>query len=239
MKTYKKVMSFGCSFTEGGGLNGTVFQNYLKGKIDTRREVPTDEHITFMKNNCYPAYLSQYLNCEFENYAESRSSNGLILKKLYENTSCIDDGTNILITIQTTLLSRIMLYIDKTSEYLTMNNLEEIPDNIRRYYKQYLTEFYNQEVEFKKLMQNIDVYTSYLQKKNFDVVWMLYETAYIPAESKTMMCFDDTDLSRYISDNNLRLADLPDYPEFDTHFSLNGNKKIADKIVEHLGKYYD
>lgn len=238
MKTYKRVLSFGCSFTEGGGLNSPVYQHYLNGIVNTHDNDVKKDYIEYMKQNAYPAYLAKLLDCPHDNHGTSRSSNGLILKKLYENTCNIEDGTDILVTIQTTLLSRIMLYLDSSKKFLTINNLEDLPDNIKKYYKTYLKNFYNKQIEFNKLIQNIDVYTAYLKQKNFDIVWMMYETDSTIDESPTLLTFDDVDLSQFISKERLRLADLPNFPVNDTHFSVEGNKVIADRIVKHLEKYY-
>lgn len=238
MKQYNKILSFGCSFTEGGGLNSPAYHNYLQGITRKGDNDVKPEYIEYMNANAYPAQLAKILDCEFENYGTSRSSNGLIFKKLYERTSDIQDGTNTLVTIQTTLLSRIMLYLDKEDEFITMNNFDGLPNSVAKYYETYLREFFNRSVEFKKLIQNIDVYTAYLRSKNFDVVWMMYETVDSVSESSTMLSFDGRNLSEFIGENKLRLADLPDFPVNDTHFSVEGNGVVAERIVKHLEKYY-
>lgn len=239
MKKYKKILSFGCSFTEGGGLNSPIYHNYLNGIINKNDTTPSQEHNEYATANAYPAQLANMLGCEFNNCATSRSSNGLILKTLYEQTCNIEDGSDILITVQTTLLSRIMLYLDKSKEFLTMNNFENLSKEAREYYKLYLKNFFNEDIEFKKLMQSKDVYTAYLQKKNFDVVWLMYDTDNTDIQSTTTLMFDNTDLSQFIAKERLRISDLKDFPVNDTHFSVEGHCVIADRIFKHLEKNYD
>ena len=239
MKRYKKIMSFGCSFTEGRGLNDPFYHEYLSGNRNINNAEDTHRYIDYMYNNSYPAYLARNLNCDFDNFGLSRSSNGCILKTLYEKTQNIENGSDLLVTVQTTLLSRIMVYDNKAAKFLTMNNFEGLSDNVKKYYKLYLRDFYNKEIEYKKLLVNVDIYTKYLQSKNIDVIWMMYETDDTLKSSKNILTFDGTDLSQFIAIQKLRLADLPNFPVNDTHFSVEGHKVIANRITEHLEAKYD
>ena len=79
MKVYKKLLSFGCSFTEGGGLNAPVYHRFLRGEdvsdhnssyFNTARskmETMLPEHIEYATYHSYPGYLSRILNCDFLN----------------------------------------------------------------------------------------------------------------------------------------------------------------------------
>jgi len=236
MKQYDKLLSFGCSFTQGAGLNSPEYHRWLK-------KHPPNEYGNYMYANAYPTQLAKMLNCEVENHGVPRASNDLIFKNVYEHTKDIKDGSNILVTMQTTLLPRIMIYSNQIEDFVTVNNLEIDDKNIKRYYTLYQKYFYNRTVVFNTLMKNIDLYTVYLQNKKIDVLWILYDADEVPDESKTMMTFDNIhyniDLCRYISTNKYRLLDLPNYPIDDSHFSVDGHRVVAEHIHSHLGKYYD
>lgn len=240
MKTYKKILSFGCSFTEGNGLETPYYHQYLSSNLGNKNNLELETaYRNYMYNNSYPAYLARNLNCDFDNFAVSGVSNSLIFKKLYEKTQNVENGNDLLVTVQTTLLSRIMVYDIKQEKFLQISNFEGILDHAKKYYEMYLRYFYNKEIEFKKLLQNIDVYTKYLQSKNIDVVWLMYEAEDSLKSSKTVLTFDGTNLAQFIANQKLRLLDLPNFPVNDAHFSVDGHKVIANRIIEHLESKYD
>ena len=113
MKQYKKIYSFGCSFTEGGGLNNQNFHRYLNGdnNYSSVPESVLPEHTEYASYHSYPRYLSRLLNCEVENYGTSRAANELIFNMAYDKISSLRDTENILVTIQTTLLSLSLIHI--------------------------------------------------------------------------------------------------------------------------------
>lgn len=240
MKTYQKILSFGCSFTEGNGLETSYYHRYLSSNLGNKNNLELETtYRDYMYNNSYPAYLARNLNCDFDNFAVSGVSNSLIFKNLYEKTQNVENGGDLLVTVQTTLLSRIMVYDIKQEKFLTISNFEGILDYAKKYYEMYLRYFYNNEIEYRNLLQNIEVYTKYLQSKNIDVVWLMYETADTLKSSKTILTFDGTDLSQFIANQKLRLLDLPNFPVNNPHFSVDGHKVIANRIIEHLKGKYD
>lgn len=240
IKKYDKLLSFGCSFTEGGGLNSPIYHNYLRGINTTDSLQITPMMETYMRDNAYPMFLAKLLDCNCFNYGVSRGSNELILKNLYEHTKDIKDGGNILITIQTSILSRIMLYSVDDLQFITINGLTpDLSKHVFEYYELYIKYFFEVNKEYEKLLQNINVYSEYLKNKNIDFVWILGDAgSNTLQESKYIISFEGSDLMSLGSTEKLRLCDLPNYPENDAHFSVDGNKIIANKILEHLEKYY-
>lgn len=233
MKKYNYLTAFGCSYTEGGGLNSPEHHRYLSGNHTLSRE----ELSTYMTKNSYPSYLAKHLNCEYINKGISRGSNELIFKMLYEYTQDIQDGTGLLICIQTSILSRILLYLENEKKFQTVNGMYG-PIYLQQYYQMYIKHFYNDDIELKKLQQNIVVYSEYLKNKNIDFIWLIGDTGgKTIMSSKNIMTFDDG-LFSFITRNKLRLCDLPKYPTTDLHASETGNEVIAQKIIEHLKEYY-
>jgi hypothetical protein len=219
---------------EGGGLNSPTHHRYLTG----RQINSTVELNSYMMKHSYPSYLAKKLNCTYINNGMSRASNELILKSLYECINTLDDTTELLVTIQTSILSRILVYLEDEQRFETVNGPIK-PTYLNEYYELYVKHFYNHEIEYKKLLQNIDLYTTYLKSKNIDFVWIIADTAdnlIIP--SKHILSFDGRGLIEFGIGNKLRLCDLSGYPTNDSHFSESGNEIIADRIVKHLEEYY-
>lgn len=227
-------MSFGCSFTEGGGLNSPSHHFYLNSNYTNNTEFLN----WYMTENSYPAQLANLMDCSYENFGISRGANELIFKMLYENTK--NTSSDVLITVQTSILSRILLYSLDTDKFETVNGLEHNPSqSITDYYEMYVKYFFNRNIEYQKLLQSIEVYTEYFKNRNVDIVWIIGESdnGFVKT-SKYIVSFENKDLHNYADNYKLRLRHLPNYPTDDSHFSENGNKIIAEKILEHLKEYH-
>lgn len=238
MKKYDVLVSFGCSFTEGGGLNNQNYHNYLNGNPILKEPLPVlDEHIEYMNYHCYPGYLSRLLDCKVENYGISCGSNELMFKNLYNRFCNYNSDEHILVTLQSTILSRMLLNFTGDDKSININGPHGVTGTAKTYYELYFTWFFNRQKEYEKLLQNLEVYTQWLKSKNIDVVWLLYETPSSLPANDCVVNLDNKTLTEYARVNNLRLSDLPNFPYSDTHLSLYGNECVANKIYQHLEKY--
>lgn len=237
MKQYKKLYSFGCSFTEGGGLNNQDIRRILDK--DPKREYSDQELKDISTYESYPGFLSRLLNCELENHGESRAGNELILNNVYDVISKLTDTSNILVTIQPSILSRILLQVPSENKQMSLNGFNDLDASKKKYYELYVCEFFNEDYSYKKLLQDIDVFTAWFKNKNIDVVWLPYEMDMnICPKNKHFVDFDNKSLCQYTFDNKLLLTDIPDFFINDKHFSPAGNETIAKKIYAHLRTYY-
>ena len=241
MKQYNKIYSFGCSFTEGGGMNNRNFHRYLNNDTNYSKipEGVLPEHQEYANYHSFPGYLSRLLNCEAENYGTSRASNELIINMAYDKISSLENTDNILVTIQTSILSRILLQLPHENKSITVNNFVNIEGSVKTYYELYVCEFFDAHYAYKKLLQEIEAYTAWFKQKNVDVIWLLYEADLkdIPTNKPHIAEFDNLDLMRFSKNNKLTITDLPKFPYDDAHFSPKGHEIIANKIFEHLKKY--
>lgn len=244
MKKYDFLISVGCSFTEGGGLNSPKYHRYLAGDspeiINNDCSGPTQFHNQYANYHSFPGYLSRMLECEFINLGKSRASNELIFKTLYKTVNdCCYQG-NVLVTLQTTVLSRILLYVLDKNDFITINGFDNLSYDVEQFYRSYITHFFDRTVEYKKLLQNIDVYSSWLKNKNIDMVWIPYDTQEPLIENRVTINFGNNDsLLGFSSDNSLMIKDLLNIPYDDRHLTELGNKTVAKKIYEHISKYYN
>ena len=107
-----KMGFFGCSFTEGGGLNSPVFNEYaIKNKLISKEY---KENYKKTRNDFrYSTLVGKDLNCEVENFGKGRSSNEYIfntevksfesLNKIKNSISNIDKDSKFILMDQSGL----------------------------------------------------------------------------------------------------------------------------------------
>lgn len=252
-------MSFGCSFTQGGGLNSQKFHAAVNNrdwnnddimKFYGHFEEILPEHMEYSNTHSFPGYLSKILNCDFINFAKSGASNDLIFKRAFEEAEKIENPQEVLLTVQASFFNRIHLQIPSIETDVNINTLDTIPhilpyrhshicDYIHQYYSLYLGYFYDEKYEYEKLRRNIELFSAYCREKNLDVVFLLYED---PQYEKRIDNSNLVDLGGYkdLSDLSYRgELTITHYTQgrfHDLHFSPEGNKKIAMLISDHLIK---
>ena len=263
MKKYKQLLSFGCSFTEGGGLGAEYHRKLdkMNGITLPNEHYDTHNYQEYMTQHSYPSFLAKKLNCDFYNYGISCGSNEIIIKTLYDvlngeldSTHMLnyredlkgkrfvseEDYENTLITIQFSLLNRIMVYLTDHHKFETINGINHDIPYINPFYKLYISHFYNQSVEYKKTLQYMDVYSTYLKSKNIDYLFTWYETpSHFIKKSKNIVSFNGYDLDGFTTQKELRIMNIEKLNFYDRHFTIEGNKIIADKFYEHICEYYD
>jgi hypothetical protein len=239
MKQYKKLYSFGCSFTEGGGMNNQNFHRYLTGRTDYTNypEAVLPEHAEYARQQSYSGYLSRLLNCDFENHGTSCAGNEFIINKAYDTINGLENTNDILVTIQTSILSRMLLQMPLEKKAVNINNLDSIDGIVKTFYKLYITDFFDHAYANKKLIQQINILTSWFQSKKIEVLWLPYDMNFENVcLTKEIITFDNSNLGNYAHKNKLTITDLPGFPYRDSHFSPDGNKHIADIIYSHIAK---
>lgn len=261
-KTYKcieKLMSFGCSFTEGGGLHNPKYFTWLVKYHPEKLENYTQSEFyqTYYTDKSYPALLANLLGCSYENHGLGCSSNELIIKTLHEKTSAIVDGSKTLITIQPTFLHRMHVYDALNNEHLRFNNMgipqgnfvKDIPS--MEYNEMYIKYFFDDIYELNKLVNNLFAIIDSLTSKNFLVLLVPYEGALslkfsfldsrylcneFISEDKTQTY---TFIAELLHQNKLCLKDLYDIQWNDSHANEQGHEQIAKSIYKHLRKHYN
>jgi len=235
MKHYDTLLSFGCSFTEGGGLNDPRYHQYIQSNI-------ANEHLDqYMLDHSYPSYLAKLLDCEFVNYGVSCAGNEFILKSVYDQCKNIDSTKSILITVQTSILSRMMLTSadDKNISY-NINSDQQYLQYIGDYYRTYIQRFYNQYREFDKLIMNVDLLQTWLKTKNIDFVFIAWESVGdVPHEYFCHSGINNGSFSKFTELKKQLISDLPNIPYVDMHATEQGNELIAREIFNYLRKKYD
>lgn len=261
MKRYDLVVGIGCSFTEGGGLDSPNYHKYINGDINyyseefqhkqkSSEELAEWEHnkkqyTEYKKNNNYISYLAKLLECEYVNLAESNSSNEFIFEKIYKYFKENDlKNKKILLITQFSIFTRRRIFFNETNEFLNLNGVDiKHPPfygdlkykNIQKYYELYITSIHNDEIYIKNLIKDIDVYNEWLERKNIDTLWLSYEDEknYL-SNIKNFIKFDNLNLNEFTEKHRLRNLDLPNFPDNDKHFSIEGHTIISEKIYKYL-----
>jgi hypothetical protein len=244
MKQYDLIVGFGCSFTEGGGLDNPNIYKFINNIDDDTIGFMHPDTIKFKKDNNYIFYLSELFKCKFVNTAESMSSNDLIFKKIYEYFSNPIQSKRILMIGQMTMFTRQHVYYDNTNEFIKLNRTEftEPPFNsndlykkLHEYYVNYLSFIYNEEVVVNNLKRDIELYDNWLKSKGIDTIWLSYDgdsSQFV--ESHNFIKFDDDNLGAWAEKNKMRIMDIPNCPVPDPHLSIEGHKEVAQRIYNKL-----
>lgn len=242
MKSYKQLLSFGCSYTEGGGLNNPLYHTLIDD-INVESKGPTEYTKKYATYHSFPGYLSRLLNCPFINYGLSCSANDLIFETVFDVCGSIEYNIakNTLVTIQTSSLSRMYLHDNLTDKAYTLNSPDArftgiMTDNIHKYYLDYITHFFNHSFEHKKVIRNAKTLRTWLKSRGFDVI--LISAEYVNKVEPPFFYFPNSNngtLVDFMHVNKLAIADIPNNTVFiDNHMTEKGNEIVANLLFNNL-----
>jgi hypothetical protein len=227
---FKKVVSFGCSFS-------CWRQDFNTGYVDE---------------------IAKRLNVPFQNYSLPGNSNDDIIFE-FNNQLSNNDLSNSLILFQTTFLTRFSYYENKLARLLTFqlpvinkNNIETdtAPSNFTLFltdedpltyldawneksdtYLNYIKYFYSDVYEYKKLLNQLYHIKNTIEKINSKVIFIYFdsfETSHPFLSEMNFVRFENNTLncSKWANDNNLTFS------ETDSHLSEKGNIVLADYIFD-------
>ena len=124
-----KIGFFGCSFTEGGGLNSPVFNEYaIKNNL-----IPKEyegEYEKTRKGFRYSTLIGKNLNCEVENFGKGRSSNEYIFNQLYKHHKKFD-----ICVVQLTIYSRRYQWDEREEKFEHINDIDNF--TLNRFNREY------------------------------------------------------------------------------------------------------
>jgi hypothetical protein len=150
-----------------------------------------------------------------------------------------EDYESTLITIQFSLENRILIYLADKHIFKSLNGTYDSLEYVNTFYKMFITHFCDSTVEYKKVLQQMDVYSTYLKNKNIDYLFTFYDT---PSSSiqknKNLVSFDGYDLNTFMDIKKIKILHDTSLGLDDSHATVEGNKLIADKFYEHLCEYY-
>ena len=227
---FKKVVSFGCSFS-------CWRQDFQTGFVDE---------------------IAKKLNVPFNNYSLPGNSNDAIIFEFNEKLRN-EDLSNSLILFQTTFLTRQSYYEEKLNKVLSFQlpivnknaiSSETVGSNYNLFsftnnpnkdldmfpekedaYKNNIKYLYNDAYEYKRLLNGLYHIKNTIEKINSKVIFIYFdsfETSHPFLSEMNFVRFENNTLncSKWIADNGLN------YSEGDLHLSEKGNIVLADYIYE-------
>jgi hypothetical protein len=241
---YDLIVGFGCSFTEGGGLDNPNVYKFIKNINDDSIGFLHIDTIEFKNKNNFIHYLSELFDCEYINFGESMSSNDLIFQKIYDYFKGNIVDKRILCIGQITMFTRQNVYYENTKEVLKLNRIEfsdpPFHNDIKykqlyEYYTNYLSFIYNEDITVSNLEKNIELYDNWLQNKGIDTLWLSYDGKPTQFnESDKFIKFDGDNLGAWSVHNKMRIMDIPNCPVPDPHLNLEGHLEVAKRIYQKI-----
>jgi len=254
-----KINFFGCSFTEGSGLNNIEYYNFLTGK-NINKNNPSDkdieETIKFKYENRYSKVVESILNIQTYNYAIGCNSNEGIFKNIIDVLNLETTNVGDVFVIQTSFFSRKFYWYEPFNIFISINTLSA-DDSPFRNKKEWMPLHelhnlniqycHNEQYEIDKLIQNIKIYNAYFESLGMKIFWIpwpdlsletndiiLNEYNYnMVKEIPNLVYFDNMSMGRYCSENKLLIFN--DYDKVqDSHKSLKGHIVIGEMIAEYL-----
>jgi len=254
------IKFFGCSFTEGGGLNNIDYYNYIetpktpltywpKDSTAEERVAIVDFLDSYKENNRFTTILEKSINTPIINLAKSQSSNDFILETLFKE---IDENTEDIYFVILSLPHRRYWYyeVDKEQHNLNMLEFSGNPFNNREshrplhtHFMNYLEYVFDLKTEIKLLTRNIKLFDSFAKSKNSKIVWSGWdfgdddihlETIHSAAEN--CLLFDDLSLKHFCIKEGLQIEAETNGLVPDNHISKYGNIVVAKKIEEYIIK---
>lgn len=225
---FKKVVSFGCSFS-------CWRQDFQTGFVDE---------------------IAKKLNVPFNNYSLPGNSNDAIIFEFNERLRN-EDLSNSLILFQTTFLTRQSYYEEKLNKVLSFQlpivnknaiSSETVGSNYNLFsftnnpnkdldmfpekedaYRNNIKYLYNDAYEYKRLLNGLYHIKNTIEKINSKVIFIYFdsfETSHPFLSEMNFVRFENNTLncSKWIADNGLN------YSEGDLHLSEKGNIILADYI---------
>ena len=209
-----KIGFFGCSFTEGGGLNSPVFNEYaIKNKLISNEY---KENYEKTQNDFrYSTLIGKDLNCEVENFGKGRSSNEYIFNQLYKHHKKFD-----ICVVQLTIYSRRYQWDEHKEKFEHINDIDNFTLNR-----------FNREYARDQVSMMINLFDS-LDKK---IYWIFHEDIPKNLKSNNLIYFEPKGhLHDFVMKNKLTFKHETNGYYDDLHYSIEGNRIIADKILEKI-----
>ena len=192
---YKRVISFGDSFTFGNDL--ADWRPGIVGVIRPKSSVTT-----------WPALVANYLNIDYECYAESGSSNSTILRTVLSTKILPTD----LVIVNWTWIDRWDFYNGKEWSTLRPSGTEDNP-MYKIYYKHFQSELWDKYETLKNIQTAFsvldNVISTAIDPLTVDTRWHCppYIKKLVDTVSKKITWFDGKGFFHWAQDKNFPISD--------------------------------
>tara|TARA_A100001515_G_C4498997_1_gene185982 strand:- start:61 stop:726 length:666 start_codon:yes stop_codon:yes gene_type:complete len=219
-----KIGFFGCSFTEGGGLNSEEFYNWgvknnliKKLNLDDYKGNFSALYDDVRRKYRFSTLVGKKLNAEVTNFGKGCSSNEFIFNQLYKHYKEFD-----VCVVQLSVYSRRYQWEETDNKFYHINDVDN-----------YTLNHFNWNYAREQVSMMIDLFDS-LNKK---IYWLFHEDIPKTCKSNNIIRFGDNGhLHDFVMRNKLTFKHETNGYYNDLHYSIKGNKIIADKISEKINE---
>ena len=163
----------------------------------------------------YSTLIGKNLNCEVENFGKGRSSNEYIFNQLYKHHKKFD-----ICVVQLTIYSRRYQWDEREEKFEHINDIDNFTLNR-----------FNREYARDQVSMMVNLFDS-LNKK---IYWMFHEDIPKNLKSNNLIYFEPKGhLHDFVMKNKLTFKHETNCYYDDLHYSIEGNRIIADKILEKI-----
>lgn len=254
------IKFFGCSFTEGGGLNNIDYYNFIESPTPLLTYWPKDstpeERVEILKfldsykeDNRFTTILANSLNIDIINLAKSQASNDYIFENLFNE---INKNTNDVYFVILSLIHRRYWYyeVDKEKHNLNMIDFNGTPFDARESYKplynhfkNYLEYIFDLKTELNSMSRYIQLFDSFAKSKDSKIIWSGWDFGddeihleTISKSAENTLLFDGLSLKHFCIKEGLQIEAETNGLVSDNHISKFGNVVVANKIKEYIIK---
>ena len=225
-----KIGFFGCSMTEGGGLNSPVWNEYaIKNNIISKEYVGRYEKLR--DDYRFSTLVGKELNCEVENLALSRNSNENIINQLYEHKDKFD-----ICVVQFSIFTRRYIWNEPENKFYNISGVDfsehpylnnEKLKPLHETYLNYVAYHHNEKYVKDHLCRYVDLFDN-LGKR---IYWIFYQPVPKMKKRSNVLYWNLVD---WANNNRLEFRHFTDGFYNDRHLSLKGNELVANKIVKKI-----
>lgn len=237
------LLTSGCSFTEGGGMDSPTMMRELGYDIPenyTNTKYLRDE---FRWSNV----VGNHFGCESVNLSISGHANDFIrrgiIKYIEENKEKLSKFKNKVCIVQASFPHRFNFEYDEqpqpyafTPQHKPPFHDKEYANELETFYKIYLKHIFDSKRFTEYYYYEVLSLFSYLKENGFHSYIIFYDDEFKSIESKlhNIIKFDGENLQHFTAETyKERFCDVIDWTG-DTHFTPNGNKLIANEIIRFL-----
>lgn len=261
-----RIGFFGCSFTEGGGLDSFEWNDYaLKNNLisddwditklisdynkehhlESRYSLVTDYRDKFKFSNL----VGEQLGYQSTNHAISCNSNDNIFNQLEDNLSKYD-----IFIVQTTLLQRVYWWYELTEQMYNINSTDfnnapysrkKEMKKLSEIYNDWISYIYNKEQVCKNIRRQISYFNEKVKSLDKKIYWILWENLEYGGKDygkdiSNLIKFEsescDYSLSKFSYENGTHFTELTNGEYDDSHLSPEGHQIVTKKIIEVLNE---
>lgn len=249
LKYHNQIYFYGCSFSDGGGLNNHSYIEWYNKQNGTKVSNEPSTALEFSNSFRFSNIISDKLGCDMMNFSTTANNNEKILYDLWSNIST----PKTIHIVQWSFPVRKYYWDERTHKFYRLQGLNDFNqvnifdendkgtiadhlydkelDNLKKHYLDSLLHYTNINYEEQKLSMMSELLYSYSNQNDIPIYFLPWDK-----QLKTLPNFILESMGEWAVKNKMQIVDETDGYYVDFHLSISGNKIISDII---LNKFKD